>query len=1129
MASIDNIPNTQGKIINSFNTFGLPEDYIELNVYDNTNTLIAHIRDFKNYTFTEEGKTIEGLSNEVVVDPTQNLKDLNFNNGEFTLEYRFQRKKISNTFKKIFFIKEISNSRTEIRIDNNDFSNEVLEQRYKIFENELSTSSTFKDFTLNFGNGVNIPAVNISLDKSQDNFSILVKLLEPLPLTIANTFTLRIVEDLIEPAIININLESPIVEDEIIPIAGPNFKIDTRLNSSIPSEFKTYDELLNRSVTSSYQNISNALSSSFEPNVDYDNLITDSGYHFENFTHFSSAVERLNNFKYKIKLLELYDGQIANINTITGNASSSITVLDSKNIIEIKKKKVIGGFDGYERFLYFESGTYSWPKTNSTKPYIQSAISTSTALTWFGSNEGASSYYGGQIYSASQFDDQNVYNLNKLIPEYIKNDSNNDQYKLFVDMVGQHFDQSWLYIKSLTENKRAENNLKRGIDKDLVYNALKGLGIQVFDEFENENLFEYLTGINKDGDIFHQTGSGITLVSSSNDGSLPKADITKEKWKRIYHNLPYLLKTKGTERGIRALITSYGIPSTILNIKEFGGSTTDSTTFKTFTHDKFSFALNGNSGTSGFFIKTDWSSSLTDALSSSAKTVEFRIKPTRTNATYQLFALGNTVADADYFQALKLEPYTGNTDIREFGDKTQYGRLTLTRGDDEETQASTEYFPIYNGDFWNIHIGVDVSDSDTTPLNDNFQVQFGAYQANHLKTVNYYVTHSLFSGGENGLAWGLNFQKDSNNVEGTIASHHMTSSVILAGAANCFIGGIPEFSALSDSVEDLGYEGSIQEIRYHFGELLTHETLTKHALVPSMYSGNSISSSFSNLVLRLPLGGNLKQVTQSFHPNSGVNYLGGITSSFTSLQFIGSTETHHLTTPDTVGKAMTSEKVRIDSGEVEDNILSYDIKTETSTLDRQPTDSSDLGIYFSPSFEINKDIIYQLGSFRLDDFIGDPTHINQNNYPDLKKLSQEYFKKPIKRFKYTDFINLTKQFDHTLFKIIENMVPAKVNLKTGILIEPHYLERSKFGNPSTLPNVEKHNNYNANYDIRYTSENSDFNLSGQNIITDVDYNIKSGDQYLIFDTGSNPLMNNYIQARTSKIYFRKTTSNVEEF
>ena len=77
------ISNTQGKIVSSFNTFGKPEDNIELNIYDNTDTLVAHIRDFKDYTFTEEGKTPEGLSNEVLVDPVTNLRNLNFNSGQF--------------------------------------------------------------------------------------------------------------------------------------------------------------------------------------------------------------------------------------------------------------------------------------------------------------------------------------------------------------------------------------------------------------------------------------------------------------------------------------------------------------------------------------------------------------------------------------------------------------------------------------------------------------------------------------------------------------------------------------------------------------------------------------------------------------------------------------------------------------------------------------------------------------------------------------------------------------------------------------------------------------------------------------------------------------------------------------
>jgi hypothetical protein len=1103
MASINNIPNTQGKIISSFNTFGLPEDYIELNVYDNTNILIAHIRDFKNYTFTEEGKTTEGLSNEVVVNPTQNLKDLNFNNGQFILEYRFQRKKIENTFKKIFFIKEISNSRTEIRIDNNDFSNEVLEQRYKIFENELATSSVFKDFTLNFGNGINITAVNISLDKSQDNFSILVKLLEPLPLTIANTFTFRIVEDLIEPAIININLESPLVEDEIIPIAGPNFKIDTRLNSSVPSGFKTYDEIIGGSITSSFENMTNALSSSFEPSVDYDNLITDSGYHFENFVHFSSAVERLNNFKYKLSLIELYNTQIANINTISGGAASSITVTNSKKFIEDKKKKVIGGFDGYERFLYFESGTYSWPKSNSIKPYIQEHTTSSKGLEWFGSNEGANSVFGGQIYSASQFDNQNVYNLNKLIPEYIKNDSNNNQYKLFIDMVGQHFDQSWLYIKSLTENKKAENKLNRGIDKDLVYNALKGLGIQVFDEFENEDLFGYLTGINKDGSILHQTGSSITLVSSSNDGSLPKADITKEKWKRIYHNLPYLLKTKGTERGIRALITSYGIPSTILNIKEFGGSTTDSTTFKTFNHDKFTYALDG--GTTGtdksYFIKlSNWDGII-------EQTVKFRVKPFRSNTPYLLFALsGSSAAQPNGFR-VELHPHTGSTDINVFGDRTKYGRLKTVSGS-EDILGSSNLFTIYDGDFWDISL--------RKPSGSN-NITCSAY-----KTTD-----------------------SSLNIHSESFQHTLPNLLWNDTNEEAYIGGITGSSGYLYKT----YSGSIQNVLI-YNEVLTDKTLEKHALTPSMYAGNFTSSfrDSQGLQTRIPLGGNLKThslSTGGILPNESLkNIIAGSPSSsisasigdITNLKYRSFTETHHLITPDTVGKSMTSEKVRLDSGEVEDNILSYDVKTETSVLDRQPTDSNDLGVYFSPTFEVNKDIIYKLGSFRLDDFIGDPTHINENSYPDLKNLSNIYFKNVsdlndsgVSRFKYTDFIDITKQFDHTLFKIIESMVPAKVNLKTGILIEPHYLERTKFGNPSTLPGVEKHNNYEANYDIKYTSETSDFNLSGQNLITEVNYNIKPESQYVSFDTGSNPLLNNTTSGRISKKYFKTITSNTEEF
>ena len=124
------------------------------------------------------------------------------------------------------------------------------------------------------------------------------------------------------------------------------------------------------------------------------------------------------------------------------------------------------------------------------------------------------------------------------------------------------------------------------------------------------------------------------------------------------------------------------------------------------------------------------------------------------------------------------------------------------------------------------------------------------------------------------------------------------------------------------------------------------------------------------------------------------------------------------------------------------------------TLDRQPPDYEDLGVFFSPTTEINEDIIYTLGAFRLDDYIGSPLPSAQTSstYGDLKTIKDLYFRKVNKRYNYWDYIKVVQQIDHTLFKMIEQFVPAKANLKTGLLIEPHYLERTKFARELPIVN-----------------------------------------------------------------------------
>ena len=66
------------------------------------------------------------------------------------------------------------------------------------------------------------------------------------------------------------------------------------------------------------------------------------------------------------------------------------------------------------------------------------------------------------------------------------------------------------------------------------------------------------------------SGSGLEHLQP-----MPVDSYQKEVYKRIYHNIPFLTKAKGTDRGLRALINCFGIPSDILKIKQFGGTNID--------------------------------------------------------------------------------------------------------------------------------------------------------------------------------------------------------------------------------------------------------------------------------------------------------------------------------------------------------------------------------------------------------------------------------------------------------------------------------------------------------------------------------------------------------------------------
>jgi hypothetical protein len=108
-----------------------------------------------------------------------------------------------------------------------------------------------------------------------------------------------------------------------------------------------------------------------------------------------------------------------------------------------------------------------------------------------------------------------------------------------------------------------------------------------------------------------------------------------------------------------------------------------------------------------------------------------------------------------------------------------------------------------------------------------------------------------------------------------------------------------------------------------------------------------------------------------------------------------------------------------------------------------------LEVAFSPQNEINNDIISSLGYFNIGEYIGDPRQISSSatTYPDLVNLSNNFFQKYFASYNLFDYIRLIKYFDNSLFKMIQDFVPARTSLASGVVIKQHLLERNKYPQP----------------------------------------------------------------------------------
>ena len=826
---------------------------------------------------------------------------------------------------------------------------DIKEAIKRTFETKVLTQENSKYLThlLHLGEGDNRIISTWGIDKQTfDDPSIVLKLYEPLPKTVQPNQQVWISKIQSIPIIEQVTLIDEEVK-ECIPLQ-PNFNTqfvdDVGLqiyDDLVASGSATSTDIINQFVSGSGFNLKDLdiqFVSSSTALIEFDNggkIIEETvgtDYYWANFVKYSSAEERVENYVYKLGLIDFYSTRIELV-TSGSHYTSSISLQNEKTKLERQINDVKAGFDAFEDYLY------------------KNEISSSNQS------------YSGLLSSAQNYDETNSSRLTYNLPEHILNDKNNSEYVLFFDMIGQHFDNLWVYTKAIARKNRLEHKHKEGVIDKFIYQMLESMGWDADIGVSSQALWDYAYGKDSDGTSY-STQSG--------------KDRQNEIWRRILNNLPYLLKHKGTRRSMHALMACYGIPASLLTIIEFGGprEITESGTTK-FTYEDRTASIN-ISGSAAITIpwKTYTSGSETDY----PNTFEIRLN-TEQKQNQQI------VSGSDW--SLDILKDTGSL-----------GKVQLTVGSDLVTSST---LPLFDDEYYHIAVTRESGSDFTLYVKQGFQ------------------------------------ERIRNEVSATLTA----ASASWESGSELKIGGST-------------FTGSIDEIRL-WRTALNEAVIENHTLVPDAINGNHNSASSEDLIFRndfeYPKDRNsdvdIKNVAliQTYVTSSVASGFESITSY--PYQYTPYDRTVTAQVPQTGFNY--SNKVRLESQYKQNSTttlsatssidLSYRQRSTKRSFDQSPIDSNRLGLFFSPVKEINMDILRSVGPINVDDFIGNPADDYNSTYQDLDNFRQYYFQRY--NLNFNEYIQLVRQIEKTMFDQLADLAPARSKVSSGLLIEPHILERSK--------------------------------------------------------------------------------------
>jgi hypothetical protein len=952
-------------------------------------------------------------------DFTFDISSLLYNNsllsGQLKISMSFLINILGTHGSSPFTLQEVSPDRTEIKlIVKESYLSKYPSIReeveyFKKFAGRLKSKGLLNNLVLNFSQNNIVQVVNIKVD-CQDDLIIYCKLYSPLLDNIIEKSVAYISYKVLEDYIDVFTIRPSEIRQTFNVLKGPNYRTCSDVEASNETEVKTWNSLLDTDSDTSNRLLRDIFSGSKEVDLNID--FTD----FKNFVQYGSATERVKNYDYKLRLIEYYDSQYKQ--ALNSTSGSSTYIIEASNNYLNRINKVRDNFDRFENFLFNTTGSlFTHDITGSIQPNPK-YISENKVLNYPTTSSQYNRWYNTFLSSSIEYDRTNYSSFFYNTPDHILRDERNSQYVTFLHMIGQHFDNIYTFVRKLTSIHQRDEHPQRGIPNELLPYYAKSLGWKIQNTRNLSDLWLYKLGTDATGSYSNPSGE---LLSKSHE------NLSHQIWRRIVNNLPHLLKTKGSTRSVRALFSIYGIPFTLISVKEYGGPQMDEENPPILSEDKFQYLLNFGQEEYIEIPRRLYSSSL-DLIPQIPQTTEFRFRTDYTgSASMSLWAVEDYNDRSNILQNLELVYHTASL----YGKRT-YGYLKYTvqtgsLGSLTPIESTSSLLPLFDNDIW---------------------------------TVRLYSDYPLYSGSLFNGKLSIDVAKSSDFVDNRISissSFYVSSSAeslyyslgiddtIIPTGHTAVLGG----TTGSNSVRFSGSMHSYREFLAGFPKKVFDE----HVLNPSSYHTNAYSSSYDELFRYYPLGlDNLRYDHSSYsyvsssHPNQTFygtnpatfyNFTGGQEDQYSSR-----IETHYRYFPSLGANNPKSNKIKFESTKLISE-LSPERKATQNRYDKEQKDSNRLAIVFSPTDQVNKDISNQFGPYNFENLVGDPKDGVKPIYPSLEQARDEYFKKFTRANDIGKFIEIFSLYDYSVFEQVKQLVPARANLITGVLIEPSLLERPK--------------------------------------------------------------------------------------